>query len=493
MTLEEFRRINAARQEAGLEAFANPRNLSAGTIKMLDSAEVRRRRLEIVLYGMGYTSAPVVSAQSEIHQKLRDWKLPTVEKFWRVEGIDAAWEAIGELDRMRGDFAYATDGAVTKLDSLAQQREAGSTSKAPRWAIAYKFAAERAETVLRKVTIQVGRTGVLTPVAGLDPVQLAGTTVARATLHNHDEMLRKDIREGDTVAVEKAGEIIPAVISVVLAKRPPGSEPYAFPTKCPECATAVVKLPGEIAWRCPNLDCPAQVRRRIGHFASKSCMDIEGLGEAMVDTLVSKGWLHSIADVYRLRREDLLTLGKSVAKSTDNLLAAIAASRAAELWRFIHGLGIPGIGSAAARDLALHFRSLDAMASASEEELIAIPGVGAKTATGVRTIFDEPVNKNLIESLHALGVEPTAPASAEGGNEKFVGKTFVLTGTLEKFTRDDAAARIEAAGGRVSGSVSKKTSYVIAGAEAGSKLEKAQKLGVPVLGEEKFLEMLGGA
>ncbi len=493
MTLEEFRRLNAARQEAGLEAFANPRNLSAGTIKMLDSAEVRRRRLEIVLYGVGYTSAPVVSAQSEVHEKLREWKLPTVERFWRVEGIDAAWEAIGELDRLRGGFAYATDGAVVKLDSFVRQREAGSTSKAPRWAIAYKFAAERAETVLRKVSIQVGRTGVLTPVAELDPVQLAGTTVARATLHNHDEMTRKDIREGDTVLVEKAGEIIPAVLSVNLAKRPAGSAPYAFPTECPECATPVVRLPGEVAWRCPNLDCPAQVRRRIEHFASKACMDIEGLGEAMAGALVSKNWLHSIADIYRLRREDLLTLGKSVAKSTDNLLAAIDASRTAELWRFIHGLGIPGIGSTAAKDLAHHFRSLNAMASASGEELVAIPGVGAKTAAGVRAFFDEPANKALIDTLHELGVEPTAPTRAGGDNEQFVGKTFVLTGTLEEFTRDDAAARIEAAGGRVSGSVSKKTSFVVAGAEAGSKLEKARKLGVPVLSEAEFLEMLSSS
>jgi DNA ligase (NAD+) len=491
MTLQEFRRLNTARQEAGLEVFRNPRNLAAGTVKLLDTAEASRRRLDVVLYGMGFCSSPIVAAQSGIHDKIREWGLPTVEKFWRVEGIDAVWTAIGELDRMRGGFAYATDGAVVKLDDLAQQREAGSTAKAPRWAIAYKFAAERAETVLRRVTIQVGRTGVLTPVAELDPVQLAGTTVSRATLHNHDEMRRKDIREGDTVLVEKAGEIIPAVVSVNLALRPAESVPYLFPSACPECATSVVQSPGEVAWRCPNPDCPAQVRRRIEHFASKACMDIEGLGEAMVDALVSKGWLRSIADVYRLRREDLLTLGKSVERSTDNLLAAISASRTAELWRFVHGLGIPGIGSTSAKDLARHFRSLGALAAAGEAELLAIPGFGEKTAMAVRTFFNEPANQILIERLVDLGVAPTVPeASSDGSSEAFVGRTFVLTGTLQRFTREEATARIEAAGGRVSGSVSKKTSFVVAGTEAGSKLEKAQKLGVRVLSEDEFLALL---
>ena len=493
MTLKEFRRINAVRQEAGLESFANPRNLTSGTIKLLDPAEVGRRRLEIVLYGLGYCSELVAETQGGFHERLHEWKLPTVEKIWRAESMDAVWGAISELDRERVSFAYATDGAVVKLDSFARQREAGSTSKAPRWAIAYKFAAERAETVLRKVSIQVGRTGVLTPVAELEPVQLAGTTVSRATLHNHEEMMRKDIRESDVVVVEKAGEIIPAVIKVNLDKRAADSVPFRFVTDCPVCGAPVIKLPGEIAWRCPNIDCPAQVRRRIEHFASKACMDIEGLGEAMVDALASKGWLRSIADIYRLRREDLLTLGKNVEKSTDNLLAAIAASRTAELWRFIHGLGIPGVGSTAAKDLAMHFRSPGALASASEADLISIPGVGEKTARAIRAFFNEPANQILIENLRDYGVAPTAPVQGADRKEKFVGKTFVLTGTLEKFTREDATARIEAAGGRVTGSVSKKTSYVVAGADAGSKLEKTRKLGMNVLSERDFLAMLDEA
>ena len=492
MTLEVFRRLNAQREEAGLETFANPRNLAAGTVKLLDPAEVAKRPLDIVLYGMGYCSGEAAASQSEYHELLKSWKVPTVERLWRAQGIDAAWQSIQELDTSRKAFTYATDGAVLKLDSFARQREAGATSKAPRWAIAYKYAPERAETRLRGIAIQVGRTGVLTPVAELDPVPLAGTTVARATLHNEDEIARKDIRVGDTVLVEKAGEIIPAIIGVNIGRRQPDSEPFHFPESCPECSTPVVKLPGEVAWRCPNLTCPAQVRRRIEHFASKHCMDIEGLGEAVVDQLVTRGLARTISDLYRMRREDLETLEKFGEKSAQNLSAAILASRNAELWRLIHGLGITGIGASSAKDLARHFRNVNALAVASEDELLALEGVGEKTARAIRAFFNEPANRILIDELRDLGVEPTAPAQASGAVEAFAGKTFVLTGTLESMTREDATARIEAAGGRVSGSVSKKTGYVVAGAEAGSKLEKAQKLGVRVLSEQEFLAMLGG-
>lgn len=492
MTVAEFRRLNAARQEAGLETFANPRNLTAGTIKLLDPAEVARRPLEIVLYGVGFSTARVAARQSELHELLRTWKLPTVEKYWRAEGIDAAWTAIAELDKMRGGFAYATDGAVVKLDDFARQREAGSTSKAPRWAIAYKFAPERVETRLRAITIQVGRTGVLTPVAELDPVFLAGTTVSRATLHNEDEIARRDIRPGDAVLIEKAGEIIPAVIAVNLEKRPAGSEPFHFPGHCPECGTPTIKLPDEVAWRCPNLSCPAQVRRRIEHFASRACMDIDGLGEAVVDQLVTRGLVKTISDLYRLRYAQVVELEKFAEKSAQNLIGAIDASRRAELWRFIHGLGVPGVGAASAKDLANHFRSIDALAAAPEEELLALPGVGEKTARGIRVFFNEPANHILIEELRDLGVEPTPPARPGGGAAALAGKTFVLTGTLPNLTREQATERIEAAGGKVSSSVSKKTNFVVAGAEAGSKLEKAQKLGVRILDEAQLLALLAG-
>jgi DNA ligase (NAD+) len=502
MTLAEFQRINQAREEEGLERYANPRNLAAGTIKLLDRSEVAQRKLEIVLYGLGYCepAAGAGETQSGYHERVRAWGLPTVEKIWKVRGIDEVWNAVRELDQLRHRFSYGTDGAVVKLDSLQLQRDAGSTSKAPRWAMAYKFAAERAETQLRAITIQVGRTGVLTPVAELEPVFLAGSTVARATLHNRDEIARKDIRVGDFVFVEKAGEVIPAVIGANLARRTPECRPFVFPAECPSCGTPVVEAEGEVALRCPNYDCPVQVRRRVQHFASKACVDIDGLGEAMVDTLVEKGWLKSIPDIYRQRREDLLTLGKSVEKSTDNLLAAIEASKRADLWRFIHGLGIPHIGVAAAKDLAGHFGCLEMLTDAKlgdfigEKKTSRIEGIGETMAQAIIGHFNQPRNRTLVSELLALGVAPAAPVkkAATATSILLAGKTLVLTGTLPSMTREEAAAKIEAAGGKVSGSVSKKTSYLLAGAEAGSKLEKARELGVPVIDEVELMKLLGG-
>jgi DNA ligase (NAD+) len=493
MTLAEFERINREREEAGEAPFANPRNLTAGTIKQLDTREVARRKLEIVLYGVGFCEPAVTETQGGVHGLVRAWGLPAVEKFWPTHGSDETWKAVQELDQLRHSFAYATDGAVVKLDSLAQQREAGSTSKAPRWAIAYKFAAERAETRLNAITVQVGRTGVLTPVAELEPVVLAGTTVSRATLHNRDEIARKDIRVGDYVFVEKAGEVIPAVVGVNTARRTPECVAYVFPGKCPVCNTRTVQYEGEVALRCPNPDCPAQVRRRVQHFSSKAGVDIEGLGEAMVDTLVEKGWVRSVTDIYRLRlrRDDLLTLGKSVEKSTDNLLAAIEASKRVELWRFINGLGITHVGVAAAKDLARKFGSLEALAEAKRDDLLAIEGIGETMADAIITYFNEPKNRTLVSRLFTLGVAPLAPARPAVGSA-LAGKTFVLTGTLPKLTREQATEMIEAAGGKVGGSVSRKTSYVLAGEEAGSKLEKAKSLGVPVIDESEFRRMLTG-
>jgi DNA ligase (NAD+) len=501
MTLSEFERINAAREEEGEERYANPRNLAAGTIKLLDPREVAQRRLEIVLYGIG-ACEPTKAAgdtQSGYHARVKAWGLPGVERFWTAKGIDEAWAAIGELDRLRQGFAYLTDGAVVKLDSLALQREAGSTTKAPRWAMAYKFAAERAETRLLSITVQVGRTGVLTPVAELEPVLLAGTTVSRATLHNRDEIARKDIRVGDMVYVEKAGEVIPAVVGVDVARRPPKCVPYKFPANCPACGTAVIQVEGEVALRCPNYDCPVQVRRRVQHFASKACVDIDGLGEAMVDALVEKGWVKGVADVYRLGRDKLLSLGKSVEKSTDNLLAAIEASKRAELWRFIHGLGIPHVGSAASKDLAAKFMGLEALSQSRHADFIGekdeslIAGIGETMADAIISHFNQPRNRTLVRDLVHAGVSPSAPAAAAPRTGLFAGKTFVLTGALPSMTREEASARIEAAGGKVSSGVSKKTHYVLAGADAGSKLEKAIKLGVPVIGEGELLAMLDGS
>ena len=500
MTLAEFERINAARDEEGEERYANPRNLAAGTIKLLDPREVSQRKLELVLYGIGACEPAAAGGetQSGYHARVRAWGLPTVEKFWKASGIDEAWAAIGELDRLRQGFAYATDGAVVKLDSLGLQREAGNTSKAPRWAMAYKFAAERVETRLLSISVQVGRTGVLTPVAELEPVLLSRATVARATLHNRDEIARKDIRIGDYVFVERAGEVIPAVVGVDMARRTPECVAFKFPTKCPACGTPVVQTEGEVALRCPNYDCPVQVRRRVRHFASKACVDIDGLGEAMVDVLVDKGWMRSIADVYHLKRADLLTLGKSVEKSTDNLLAAIETSKHAELWRFIHGLGIPHVGAAAAKDLASRFASLEALSQSRHEDYIGgakeslIAGIGDTMATAIIGHFNQPINRTLVRDLTKAGVSPAAPAARSPVTGPLSGKTFVLTGTLPTMTREEASAKIEAAGGKISSSVSKKTDFVLAGSDAGSKLDKARTLGVEVIGEAELASLTRG-
>jgi len=507
LRFEEFNRINEEQDELGVERYANPRNLAAGTLKLLDAAVVAERRLEVVLYGLGACRpANVVSSQVDWHRAVRGWGLPGLAAVARARGIEDVLAAIRVLDAERAGFPFATDGAVVKLNDFAQQREAGFRGEgerarklSPRWACAYKFAPERAEARLLSITLQVGRTGVLTPVAELEPVQLAGTTVARATLHNADEIARKDIREGDVVWVEKAGEVIPAVIGVNLARRGPSCVPYAFPTQCPACGTAVVRQEGEVAMRCPNPSCPVQVRRRVQHFASKACVDIEGLGEAMAETLAGRGWVRTVPDVYRLRREDLLGLGKNVEKSTDKLLAAIEASKGSELWRFIHGLGIPHVGAAAAKDLAARFRSLEALAGASLGEFIdakgnsLILGIGETMARAIVGFFATAEHRALVEGLREVGVAPMAPAERVVTGTALAGCTFVPPGTLPALTREEATALIEAAGGKVSGSVSKKTSYVLAGEEAGSKLDKARTLGVPVIDEAGFRALLAGS
>jgi len=496
MTNEEFQRINAEREEQGVELYKNPRNLAAGTVKQLDAALVAQRKLEIVLYGRGYTEPVEVlpTTQQEFFRWVKAWGLPTVENQWAADTADDVLGAIAELDGLRHGLSYPTDGAVVKLDSIALQRTVGATSKAPRWAMAYKFEAEQAETVLKNITIQVGRTGVLTPVAELEPVQLAGTTVSRATLHNRDEIARKDIRIGDTVLVEKAGEIIPAVLRVNLDKRKPDGVPYTFPTVCPECDAEAVQWEGEVAVRCPNSECSVQVRRRVIHFASRACLDIEGLGEAMVNQLVDHGWVKRIPDLYHLDRDNLLSLGKRVEKSTDNLMAAIEASKTSELWRFVHGLGIPHVGAAASKDLARVFGGLRALADAKMDDYIkekesVISGIGKTMAEAITGFFAETHNAQMIDDLIAAGVAPEVPR-AKGGGTKFAGMSFVLTGTLPSMTRNEAAELIEAAGGKVSGSVSKKTTYVVAGESAGSKLAKAEKLGVAVIDEAELRVML---
>jgi DNA ligase (NAD+) len=497
---EEFQRINREQEEAGLEPFANPRNLAAGTLKLLDSAEVAKRRLEIVLYALGACEpAEPAESQSTYLAQLAAWGLPVVERYWAVRGIDAVWAAITELDQMRRGFAYPTDGAVVKLDRIDQQRLAGSRGEgqtarklSPRWACAYKFVPDRAETRVNAITIQVGRTGALTPVAELEPVLLAGTTVKRATLHNAEEIARKDVRVGDAVLIEKAGEIIPAVVQVLAGKRPvAGLAPYVFPTSCPICDTPATRAEGEVVWRCPNPACPEKIRRRLEYFASKGCLDIDGLGEEVVGLLIERGLVKTIPDIFRLKLADLLPLKKSGEVWAGNLIAAIAARKNADLWRVLNGLGIPQVGAASAKDLANRFRSLAAIAAASEADLLNVGGIGERTCGLIRAWFAQPANQSLLAELIAVGLAPTPPAAA-GASAPLAGKTLVLTGTMPTLSREEATELIEKAGGKVSGSVSKKTHYVVAGAEAGSKLEKARALGVTVLDEDGLRQLLQG-
>ena len=492
MRLEEFERINRQRELEGEPLYANPRNLAAGTVKLLETKVARTRQLDIVLYGLGACQPRLFEKQSQFHDWLRSQQFPIVELLQKATHIEEAWDCIENLDTARHQFAYATDGAVIKLDDLKLQDIAGTTSKAPRWAISYKFKAEEAETVLEKITIQVGRTGKLTPVANLKPVLLAGTTVKRATLHNEDEITRKDIREGDTVVIQKAGEIIPQVIRVVLEKRTGEARPFSFPALLEEMEIEAERIEGEAAWRIRDNNNPVQIRRKIIHFASRQCLDIENLGKAVVDLLVSSGLIKDPADLYSLKQDQVEPLEGFAKKSAENLIQAIEVSKQADLWRLIHGLGIPHVGAQGAKDLVEEFRSLDRLMSQSPEELEAVHGIGAIMAKSIVTFFQNEANRDLIERFRQAGLKFEETALSEPESDTFAGKTFVLTGTLPTLTRDEASAMIEAAGGKTSSSVSKKTSYLLAGDSAGSKLAKAEKLGVTIIDEATFRELLEG-
>lgn len=493
MAHQEFLRINKDREAAEENLYANPRNLAAGTVKLLDPKEARNRNLGIVLYGLGACKPKdLFTRQSDFHDAILDWNLPTVENRWLVESAEDAWSAIEKLDLLRHKYEYPTDGAVIKLDSLAMQVEAGATSKAPRWAIAYKFETEQQETILEDIQTQVGRTGTVTPVAHLKPVVVAGSTVARATLHNADELARKDLRIGDTIVVEKAGEIIPQVVKAILEKRPSDAVPYSFPTKCPECDTELLRAEGEAAWRCPSRDCPAQIRGRIQYYASRNCMDIENLGEAVIQQLVERELVRDVADLYDLGRDDFLQLEGFAEKSADNLLEALEVSKKQELWRLVCGLGIKHVGATVAKDLAREIGSLEALSKASEADLTAIDGVGDIMADSIRAYFADDSNSNRIPRFQEQGLNLECTLISLDGDARLIGQTFVLTGMLEVLTREEASEKIESLGGRVSSSVSKKTSYVVAGPGAGSKLVKAEKLKVTVLDELAFLKMIEG-
>jgi DNA ligase (NAD+) len=494
-----FAKLNAEREAAGEERFANPRNAAAGSLKQLDPRIVAQRPLDIVLYGAGQIEggrAP--QTQVELLTWLASLGLKTPERHWFCRSIEELLDAIADLDKVRDTFRYETDGAVLKLNSFAQRERLGATAKAPRWAIAYKYAPEQAETRLKGITIQVGRTGALTPVAELEPVLLAGTVVKRATLHNEDQIRRLDARVGDMVLIQKAGEIIPEVVSVVPGKRAGHEQAFVFPKTCPECGSKVSRASGAgegeetVVWRCVNPDCPAQVRGRLEHWCARGAMDIEGGGEVLVAQLVRNGLAHDVADLYRLKLEEVAALERMGEKSAQNFLDGVEASRKRELWRLIFGLGILHVGSGVAKSLARHFASLDDLRHASLPQLTEIDDVGEVIAQSVFQWFGDPRNQKLIDRLDKAGLNfksGSGGAAAKAG--PLAGKTFVLTGTLPSMTREQATAKIEALGGKVSGSVSRKTDYVVAGAEAGSKLDKAQALGVTVLDEKEFVKLCG--
>jgi len=491
--LEEFNRVNAARAQAGEEPFANPRNGAAGTLKQLDPRIVAERNLSFIAHGFGIVEPMPTGSALEMMELLKRWGVPVTPHARPCSSIDEVWTVIEEWAEKRYRLPYEIDGMVVKVDSLEQRDALGQTSRHPRWCIAYKYAAEQAETVLRSVTFQVGRLGTITPVAHFDPVQLAGTTVSNASLHNFDQIERLGVRVGDTVKVEKAGEIIPQVVQVDIARRPAGAEPIVPPTRCPVCEGEAARDEGGVYIRCLNPECPAQLRERLKFFAGRDQMDIENLGPAVIESCVSAGLIRHFADVYDLRKEDLVKLERMGEKSSENLLAAIEASKGRGLARLLAGIGIQHVGGRAASLLAGHFGDVDALAASDEEELAEVPEIGPVIAASVRRFFDSERGRDIIARLKAAGVKMTEERAraVEAGDLPLAGKSVVATGTLEHFTRSEIKKAIEAAGGRAASSVSKKTDYVVVGEKPGSKADKARELGVPILSEDEFRELIG--
>ncbi len=492
LPVAEFEKLNQAREKAGEPLFQNPRNTAAGSLKQLDPATVAQRRLSAVFYTVGATEGITLRTQAEILRKLHEFGLPTPKFWYECKDIDQVVAYSMILQKHQSELGYQIDGNVVKVNNLDQWQRLGSTAKAPRFAIAYKYSHEQAETKLKDITVQVGRTGTLTPVAELEPVFLAGSTIARATLHNEEEIKRKDIRIGDTVIIEKAGQVIPAVIGVVKDKRTGKEREFKMPTKCPVCGGPVHRDPEFVAWRCENIACPAQLKRTIGHFASRGAMDIEGMGEVLVNQLVDSKLVKDVADLYSLTVEQLASLERMAEKSATNVVTAIAESKNRELWRLIHGLGILHVGEGGAHKLADHFCDLDKLASASVEGLQEAEDVGPVMAEAIHEFFHNPRNLEVIKRLKSAGIHPVQNPKSKIQNQTgpFAGKTVVVTGTLEKFSRDEAKEALRKAGANVTDSVSKKTDYLIVGEDAGSKLDKARALGVKTLSEADLVRML---
>ena len=491
MPLSGFAELNARAEREGEKVFVNPRNAAAGSLRQLDPRITATRPLRFCAYGVGHLAGwPEPDSQAKLLEQLRRWGLPISPLLEVAPDIDAAITYFRRLEGLRAQLDYAIDGAVFKVDHIPWQRSLGFAARAPRWAIACKFAAEEASTKLESVEFQVGRTGTLTPVARLHPVFVGGVTVANATLHNADEIRRLGVRLGDTVVVRRAGDVIPQVVRAVLELRPEDAREIRFPDRCPACGSALERAPGTVAVRCTGgLVCPAQRRESIRHFASREAMDIEGLGEKLIEQLVARDLVRTVADLYRLTREQLAGLERMAEKSADNLLAAIAASRQTTLARFLYALGIREVGQATARILAREFGSLEALMAADAERLQEVRDIGPIAAGHIRGFFDNPDNRTVIAALRDAGIT-WAEEVHDSDELPLAGQTWVLTGTLESLTREQARERLEALGASVTGSVSRQTQVVVAGARAGSKLAKARQLDVEVIDEAEFLRRL---
>ena len=485
-----FEQLNRERAERGEQVFANPRNAAAGGLRQLDSRQTAARKLNFFAYGLGAAESVPVDRQSALMALLREAGFAVREESRLCRGVDEAWQAIEAVRLQRPNLPFGIDGAVVKVDRFDLRERLGATSHGPRWAIAVKFPAEQAFTRLLRVSAQVGRTGAITPVAELEPVQVGGVTVSRATLHNWEDVWRKDVREGDIVIVQRAGDVIPEVVGPVLDKREGDPPKPQEPTSCPECGGPVGRNPGEVALRCLNPACPAKALAKLVHFCSRNAMDIEGLGEKQIRRFLELGLLTDLPSIYRLadRREELLALERMGEQSTANLLEAIERSKTRTLDRFLFGLGIRHVGERGAKDLARHFRTLEALRHADYEALMAVPDVGPRTASEIEAFFEDEENRAMVDELLSLGVSP-APVDEPRG-DALAGQTIVFTGKLERFTREEAEEAVRRLGGKAAGSVSRTTTLVVAGPGAGSKLQKAQELGVRVVTEDEFLAML---
>ncbi|WJV18575.1 NAD-dependent DNA ligase LigA [Rossellomorea marisflavi] len=494
MPKRSFEALNAAKEERGEEPFANPRNAAAGSLRQLDPKIAASRNLDIFLYALAEIGDMGIESHSEGLDRLDELGFKTNPERKRCATIEEVLEYVEKWTQGRPDLSYDIDGIVIKVDALDQQSELGTTAKSPRWAIAFKFPAEEVVTILKDIELSVGRTGVVTPTAILEPVRVAGTTVQRASLHNEDLIREKDIKIGDHVVIKKAGDIIPEVVNVLEEKRTGEEQEFSMPTHCPECESELVRLEGEVALRCINPKCPAQIREGLIHFVSRNAMNIDGLGEKVISQLFREQLIEDVADLYRLEREQLLALERMGEKSVDNLLAAIEASKKNSLEKLLFGLGIRHVGAKAAKTLSQEFGTMDKLSSASAEELTAVNEIGGKMAEAIVAYFENEEVQELLQELKDAGVnmeyKGPKPVAASDVDSYFAGKTIVLTGKIEQLSRNEAKERIEALGGKVTGSVSKKTDLVIAGEEAGSKLTKANELEIEVWDEDKLLEEL---